>query len=117
MPNTSNKIHLRFREPVILPKTIPLNTVEHLLSTLYSIYSNAYTPYQKKNAVRDAAVIELLFATGIRISELCALRENDIDLYDGTILIHGKGKKERRIQIGNESVIRIINEYKNAKNS
>ena len=39
------------------------------------------------------------------------LKVNDVNLYDGTILIYGKGSKERRIQIGNESVIKILAEY------
>lgn len=61
--------------------------------------------------MRDIAVIELLFATGMRISELCSLNVSDINLYDRTILIHGKGSKERRIQIGNDDVVRILAEY------
>lgn len=111
--NPFNKIRIRFREPVILPKTIPLHTVETFLATIYSQYQNADTSYQKRNALRDAAVAELLFATGMRISELCTLKVNDINLYDGTILIYGKGDKERRLQIGNEAVIRTLKEYKN----
>lgn len=111
--NPFNKIQIRFREPVILPKTIPLHTIEVFLSAIYNQRRHAKTDYQKKNALRDAAVTELLFATGMRISELCALKNDDINLYDGTILIYGKGDKERRIQIGNESVINILQEYKN----
>ncbi len=111
--NPFNKIRIRFREPVILPKTIPLHTVESFLSTIYKQYRNACTDYQKRNALRDIAVAELLFATGMRISELCTLKVNDINLYDGTILIYGKGDKERRIQIGSEAVISILKEYKN----
>lgn len=110
--NPFNKIQIRFREPVILPKTIPLHTIEVFLSAIYNQRRHAKTDYQKKNALRDAAVTELLFATGMRISELCALKNDDINLYDGTILIYGKGDKERRIQIGNESVINILQEYK-----
>lgn len=110
--NPFNKIQVRFREPVILPKTIPLQTVETFLSAIYNQRKNAKTTYQKKNALRDAAVTELLFATGMRISELCTLNSNDVNLYDGTILIYGKGDKERRIQIGNETVINILKEYK-----
>lgn len=109
--NPFNKILIHFREPVILPKTIPLNTIETFLSTIYRQRENAKTPYQKKNALRDAAVVEMLFATGMRISELCSLKVNDVNLYDGTILIYGKGNKERRIQIGNEAVIHILTEY------
>lgn len=89
-----------------------LNTVEILLSTIYKQCSDAKTDYQKKHALRDAAVIELLFATGIRISELCSLKMNDINLYDGTILIYGKGSKERKLQIGNDDVIHILEKYK-----
>lgn len=110
--NPFNKIIIRFREPVILPKTIPLHTVETFLSTIYKQRKNARTLYQRRNALRDAAVAELLFATGIRISELCSLKDSDVNLHDGTILIYGKGDKERRIQVGNESVIHILTEYK-----
>ncbi len=110
--NPFNKIQVRFREPVILPKTIPLHTVEEFLTTIYAQRNNAKTDYQKRNALRDAAVAELLFATGMRISELCTLKSEDVNLYDGTILIYGKGDKERRIQIGNDAVISILEEYK-----
>ena len=50
--------------------------------------------------VRNAALLELLYATGIRVSECCAIQLNDIDLYLGTVLIHGKGKKDRYVPIG-----------------
>jgi len=111
--NPFNKIQVKFREPVILPKTIPLHTVENFLSAIYRQRVSAKTDYQRKNALRDAAVIELLFATGIRISELCSLKVDDINLYDRTILIYGKGAKERKVQIGNDDVNRILEEYKN----
>lgn len=111
--NPFNKIQIHFREPVILPKTIPLYIVEKFLSTIYSQRSNAKTDYQKRNALRDAAVAELLFSTGIRISELCNLKNNDVNLIDGIILIYGKGSKERLLQIGNSSVLDILREYKN----
>lgn len=112
--NPFNKIQIKFREPVILPKTIPLHTVETFLSTMYRQYACAKTDYQKQNALRDIAVIELLFATGIRISELCSLKVTDVNLVDKTILIYGKGSKERRVQLGNEDVISILEKYKNS---
>ena len=110
--NPFNKVKTKFREPIILPKTIPLYTVETFLAIIYKQQKEANTIYQKRNALRDAAVIELLFATGLRISELCSLRKNDIDLFDQTVLVYGKGSKERRIQIGNDDVIKILKEYK-----
>ncbi len=84
-----HKMEIKFREPVILPKTISLRTIETFLSTIYQQYKNAQTEYQRKNALRDAAVIETLFATGIRISELCSLKPKDV----GRILRTFKIKK------------------------
>ncbi len=110
--NPFNKVKVKIREPVILPKTIPLYTVETFLATIYKQQKEANTIYQKRNALRDAAVIELLFATGLRISELCSLRKNDIDLFDQTVLVYGKGSKERRIQIGNDDVVKVLKDYK-----
>lgn len=109
--NPFNKMQIKFREPVILPKTIPLNVMETFLATIYRQRNDAKTAYQKRNALRDIAVAELLFATGIRISELCTLKYEDVNLVDRTILIYGKGSKERRMQIGNDDVINILNEY------
>lgn len=109
--NPFNKIRIHFREPVILPKTIPLHTVELFLSTIYKQHKTAASPYKKQNALRDAAVAELLFATGMRISELCSLKVSDVNLSDGTILIYGKGSRERRLQIGSEAVLQILAAY------
>ncbi len=109
--NPFNKMRVRFREPVILPKTIPLTTVELFLSTIYKQHKTANTPFQKQNTLRDAAVAELLFATGMRISELCSLQVSDVNLSDGTLLIYGKGSRERRLHIGNDAVIHILTEY------
>lgn len=109
--NPFNRLQIHFREPVILPKTIPLSTVEHLLSVIYIQQKTVTTAYQKRNILRDIAVIELLFATGIRISELCSLKPGDINLYEKTILIYGKGSKERKLLIGNEYVIEALKNY------
>ena len=109
--NPFSKIHIKFREPVILPKTIPLNTIELFLSTMYNQLSFAKNDYQYKNTLRDIAVIELLFATGMRISELCSLSPVNVNLINRTVLIYGKGSKERIIQIGNEDVYQILRKY------
>lgn len=110
--NPFAKIHVKFREPVILPKTIPLRTVEAFLTTIYHQRNCAKTLYQRRNAIRDIAVIELLFATGMRISELCSLNISDVNLQDGSVLIYGKGAKERCMHIGNEKVLSALSEYR-----
>ncbi len=108
------KIHVKFREAATLPKTIPLHTVEKFLATVYKQHAQAKTAHQKKTSLRDIAVTELLFSTGMRISELCSLKAGDVNLTDKSILIFGKGAKERKIQIGSEDVIYILTEYRNA---
>ena len=114
--NPFNKIQIKFREPSLLPKTIPLHIVETFLAAIYKQLSDAKTNYQKRNALRDAAVIELLFATGIRISELCSLSANAVNLYDRIILIYGKGSKERKVQIGSDVTDLLIRDaIKNTK--
>lgn len=110
--NPFNKIKVKFREPVILPKTIPLYIIEKLLTTMYKERSLAHTPYRRKRILLDIAICETLFSTGMRISELCNLKNSDVDLHDATIRIYGKGAKERIIQIGNKDVLIILQKYK-----
>lgn len=105
------KLQMRFREPIVLPKTIPLNTIETLLNTVYKQYCNTPSSYKKRNSLRDIAVIELLFATGIRISELCTIQYQSIDLQNSVIMIKGKGAKERLIHICDDHVITALNKY------
>ena len=112
--NPFNKVQVRFREPITLPKTISLLTLENFLATIYEQRTSANTSYKRKNALRDIAVSELLFSTGMRISELCNLTPSDVNLDDNIVLIYGKGSKERKMQIGNINVIKLLFEYKNA---
>lgn len=112
--NPFNKIDISFREPKLLPKTIPLHTIQIFLSTLYGQKSLIQSEYQEKCLLRDIAVCELLFATGMRISELCSLSCCDIDLNSGNIRIYGKGAKERMIQVGHSDVLNALLRYRSA---
>lgn len=109
--NPFSKLDIRFREAKLLPKTIPFHSIQTFLTTLYAQKELAKTEYQRHCCIRDIAVIELLFATGMRISELCSLRPADIDLKSCNVLIYGKGAKERILQIGNPDVISALNLY------
>lgn len=106
--NPFAKLDIRFREAKLLPKTIPFHSIQTFLSTLYAQKEQAKSEYQLHCCIRDIAVIELLFATGMRISELCSLKPSDIDLESNNILIYGKGAKERIIQLGNQEVIAAL---------
>lgn len=63
--------------------------------------------------LRNKAILELLYATGIRVSECCQLRLPDVDMFLSTILVHGKGKKDRYVPFGSfaqDAVELYINE-------
>lgn len=109
--NPLRKIRLKFQEPHILPRTIPLKTIEHLLSHAYHEHQKAQSSHKKCATLRDLVILELLFMTGARISEICTLKMSDIDLDNAYIRIMGKGAKERIIQIGNEHVLNMLIQY------
>lgn len=106
--NPFNKLDVHFREAKLLPKTIPFHSIQRFLSVLYEQKNHADSEYQLRCCIRDIAVIELLFATGMRISELCSLKPSDIDLANNTVLIYGKGAKERILQLGNPEVLSAL---------
>ena len=109
--NPFHKIQVKYKEPFILPKTIPLNLIEQIIKFAYAEQNNCTTYYSKRNALRNTLILELLFATGMRISELCSLTLDSFDLSNYVIKIHGKGSKERLIQICNKNIQNLINQY------
>ena len=111
--NPFNKLRIKLHEPFLLPKTIPLNTIDSLLQCAYKKKNTLgdELSYQYQSTLRDIAVLELLFATGMRVSELCSIRVDGIDLIEGVIKIYGKGAKERIIQIGNPDVRSAVSCY------
>lgn len=106
------KIRLRLKEPIILPKTIPIRYLENLFKYLYgerdSVNKNTY---KYKFLSRDIVILEILISTGIRISELCDLRREHISYSEKTIRIYGKGDKERILPIHNENLWKEIKQY------
>jgi site-specific recombinase XerD len=56
-------------------------------------------PVDRRYHARDDAVIELLYGSGLRVSELCGLRPGDLDLARGAVRVMGKGSKERRVPV------------------
>jgi Site-specific recombinase XerD len=90
-----------------LPKVLTIEQVEKMLSMLIS---NPPKKYRYHLHERDVAILELLYGTGIRESELAKLRYDDVDLNNGLICVCGKGKKERLIPMTNYA-IQAIREY------
>ncbi len=60
-------------------------------------------------AIRDLAIVEILYASGARVSELCGLELTDVDYDRQTIRVFGKGSKERVIPIGNPAIAALQN--------
>lgn len=106
--NPFHKIQIKYKEPFILPKTIPINNIEQIIKFAYLKLTKSKTEYAKRVALRNALILELLFATGMRISELCTLTTEQIDFNDYIIKIYGKGSKERLIQICNQNVQELL---------
>lgn len=111
--NPFDRIRTKFKEERILPKSIPYEVIEQLFSYIYNIRENIpKNREQEKLIVRDLAILELMFMTGVRISELCNLKVEAIDLEQGLVRVYGKGGKERVIPIGNRDVVLLLKEYK-----
>jgi integrase/recombinase XerC len=53
--------------------------------------------------LRDRALLELFYSSGLRLSELCALRWHDLDLADGLVTVLGKGSKQRSVPVGSHA--------------
>ena len=110
--NPFHKIQIKYKEPFILPKTIPLKTIEKIMNYAYLVRNRQNTSLGKKIALRNTLILELLFATGMRISELCSLTNEQINFNDYIIKIYGKGSKERLIQICNKNVQNLLDKYR-----
>ena len=98
------------KETIILPRIIPREEIEQLLNCIYASLSSL-SGIQYKHSLRDAAVIEVFFATGARVYEISNIRAENINLNSGLIRIMGKGGKERYIQISNTAVLDILRKY------
>lgn len=60
--------------------------------------------------VRDRTLLELMYATGVRVSEVVSLQTSDVDIHAGLVGCHGKGNKQRRVPIG-KSAIHWVQKY------
>ena len=113
--NPFDKIELSIKEPIILPKTIPIVTISRIISYAYSQIESAKTAYQKRSSIRNAAIIELLFATGARIAEICSLSLESVDTENRIVKFNGKGSKERILPIESDDVYQILKTYEKCR--
>lgn len=88
-----------------LPKFLTEDEINRLL---------AAPDVSTEEGIRDRAVLEIMYATGLRVSELVGLKQADIDLLAGLVVCYGKGNKERRVPLG-KSAIHWLQQYSAVK--
>ncbi len=101
----------------LLPKYMTVEEVGRLLDTPQLFWKDAYEKEIAKDeesarfsAARDAAILEVIYSGGLRISEALGLNMEDLDLISGVMRVRGKGKKERLCGLGNPA-IRALRKY------
>jgi integrase/recombinase XerD len=85
----------------ILPKALAQSEVERMMDLAGTSASH---PQADAVALRDRAIVEMLYAGGVRVSELTGLGVQDLSLAEGRILVRGKGDKERIVPLGRLAV-------------
>jgi len=81
--------------PRTLPRALLYDDIVQLLDK---------TEHPEKSELRDGAVLELLYATGLRVGEAAALDVPDVDFGSGVVLVRGKGNKERLVPVGDQAL-------------
>jgi len=103
-----------------LPRFLTIQQMKDLLDAPEKLLKSqkekkgAGRPVSKSVCLRDAAVIETIYSCGLRISELCGLRVDDIDWSEQIVRVRGKGKKERLVPIG-QPALQAIENYWNTR--
>ena len=96
--------------PPRLSRKIPVTLqVEQINSIIHSV------DMEKKYALRDKALLSLLYASGLRVSELIELKLKNLIITDGVIRVLGKGNKERIVPVGNIALSHIQNYLSNLR--
>jgi integrase/recombinase XerC len=95
-----------------LPKFLTKQQMETLLIAPFELLKirkekKVGRPISQVAALRDVAVLETIYSCGLRVSELCGLRMDDIDWSEQIVRVRGKGKKERLVPIGRPALMAI----------
>lgn len=112
--NPFRKVKIKIKEPMILPRVMNIQEATKIFSTAYQEFDEMQDrkeSYSFREKNRNIAVLELLFGTGIRVSELCTLKYKNIGIGFSSIKVNGKGNKERNIQIVNKDIKVALQNY------
>lgn len=114
--NPMRKMKIRMREPVRLPSVMTMEEIRTLLALVYKQRMECKSgSFSYVMATRNIAIGELLFASGMRVSELCDLRLCDMDIKLGCVRIIGKGNKERIVDISQKATLTAIKDWLNER--
>ena len=105
-----------------LPKFLTKPQMEALLIAPFELLKiqkekKAGRPISQIAALRDVAVLEMIYSCGLRVSELCGLRGEDIDWSEQIVRVRGKGKKERLVPVGKPALMAIQDYWNTFKQS
>ncbi|HIG42087.1 MAG: tyrosine recombinase XerC [bacterium] len=92
-----------------LPKTLDTDQVSQLLNTTSTIHGKTGLIKTKWHSLRDHAMLELFYSSGLRLSELVGTDLHSVDWHDGTIRVLGKGSKERLVPVGSAALQALKN--------
>lgn len=111
--NPFRKMQVRIKETRRLPRTVSLEELKRLYSYLHrlEVEFGDKEAYSYRVLVRDIAVLEVLFGTGARVSEVCHLKTGDVDLKRGRVRFLGKGGRERVVPVCGRGALRAIRNY------
>ncbi|MBF0104999.1 MAG: site-specific tyrosine recombinase XerD [Deltaproteobacteria bacterium] len=98
-----------------LPKYLTLREVDLLLENEGGNHQGGKKDFAWAKCVRNYTMLQVLYATGLRVSELVSLKLNDINLQSGFVLAFGKGSKERYVPMGSVAVGAVEAYYQAAR--
>jgi integrase/recombinase XerD len=111
--NPLRKMRINIKDTRKIPMVMDIKEILRIYKVAYNskFQFKDTGSYSYSEALRNIVVIELLFSTGARVSEIADLKETAVNLNTGIITIKGKGNKERIIQVCNSEAIAILKEY------
>lgn len=111
--NPFRKMRINIKEPKRLPFVMDIKEISKIFTVAYKYKDEEKdtASFSHFSAMRNTVIVELLFTTGARVSEIANLKTCFINTDTGSITIKGKGDKERGIQICNKETLTLLKQY------